>query len=274
MFIINLRDKVAIITGANNSFGIGAATVLKFAKAGAKVVLTYKIINHAYDKNNLQDSGLDLYYKFNSETCDEVEKKLKEITNEYLILEADISKQSDILKIFDETERKFGQVDILVNNAATGEDADTIFNVTNDVIDETFGVNVKGTILMIREFVKRYKEKGLTDGRIVNLSSDNASLSFAGQITYGASKAAIESLTRSIACEVGNLGVTVNAVAPGPTQTAWIDETLEKQVLPNIPLGRLGTPEDIANMILFLASENASWITGQTIKVSGGHELK
>ena len=136
------------------------------------------------------------------------------------------------------------------------------------MIDDTFAVNVRGSLLMIREFVKHHGDYG----RIINLSTDAAQV-FAGQITYGASKATLEALTRSIAMEVGKYGFTVNCVAPGPTQTGWIDEDLEKAVLPLIPMGKLIQPEDIAETILFLSSEQARMLTGQVIKVSGGHAL-
>jgi 3-oxoacyl-[acyl-carrier protein] reductase len=129
-------------------------------------------------------------------------------------------------------------------------------------------VNVKGTLLMAHEFVKRRGNYG----RIINISTDAAQV-FPGQITYGASKAAVEALTRSMAIEVGRFGITVNCIAPGPTQTGWIDGDLKKSVLPQIPLGKLIEPADIANAILFLASEQARFITGQIIKVSGGHAL-
>ncbi len=121
---------------------------------------------------------------------------------------------------------------------------------------------------MIRELIKHRSEYG----RIINISTD-ASQIFAGQITYGASKASMEALTRSIALEVGKYGITVNCVAPGPTQTGWIDADLEKTVLPLIPIGALMQPEDIAETILFLESNQARMITGQVIKVSGGHAL-
>lgn len=265
-----LKDKVAIITGANNPQGIGATTALAFAKEGAKVVLVYKKIFRQFDKNKTDKNGADRYFKANAENADIVEKKLKEINADYIILEKDISNENDVKEIYSTIIKKYGKVDILVNNAADGDmdGFDTIEKITQKVIDDTFAVNVRGNILMTREFINNRNDYG----RIINISTDSSQI-FAGQITYGASKATVEALTRSIALEVAKYGITVNCVSPGPTQTGWIDTELEKAVIPIIPMGKLIQPQDIAETILFLASEQAKMVTGQVIKVSGGHAL-
>ena len=270
MIDYGLKDKVAIITGANNPWGIGAATALAFAREGAKVVLVYKKIQRPFDKNNTHKNGVDRYYGANAGDASDVEAKLKQINADYIILEKDISIEDDVKDIYNCAISKFGGVDILVNNAATDDENgfDTIEKITQNVIDDTFSVNVRGSILMTREFINN---KG-NYGRIINLSTD-ASQVFAGQITYGASKATLEALTRSIALEVAKYGITVNCVAPGPTQTGWIDEEFEKTVVPLIPMEQLIMPNDIADTILFLASDKARMLTGQVIKVSGGHAL-
>ena len=265
-----LKDKVALITGANNPQGIGATTALAFAREGAKVVLVYKKVNRPFDPGKADKNGVDRYYQANAGDASAVEAKLKEMNAEYLVLEKDISLEEDVKSIYEAALEKFGRVDILVNNAATDDENgfDTIEKITRNVIDDTFAVNVRGSLMMTRALINHRGDYG----RVINLSTDAAQV-FAGQITYGASKATMEALTRSIAMEVAQYGITVNCVAPGPTQTGWIDEDLEQAVLPLIPMGKLIQPEDIAQTILFLASEQARMLTGQVIKVSGGHAL-
>ena len=270
MIDYGLKDKVAIITGANNPWGIGATTALAFAREGAQVVLVYKKVNRPFDATKTDRHGVDRYYGANAGDASAVEAKLKEMNADFLVIESDISNEDCVKEIYASAIAKYGKVDILVNNAATDDENgfDTIEKITQKVIDDTFAVNVRGSILMTREFINNRGDFG----RIINVSTDAAQV-FAGQITYGASKATLEALTRSIALETAQYGITVNCVAPGPTQTGWIDENFEKVVVPLIPMGKLIAPEDIAETILFLSSEQAQMITGQIIKVSGGKNL-
>ena len=295
MINYGLKDKVVLITGANNPQGIGATTAFAFVREGTKVVLVYKKVPRPFDENKTDRNGADRYYQANAGNGDVVERKLKEMNADYLMIESDISNEDAVKEIFSNAMNRYGRIDILVNNAAEGDmdGLDTIEKITQNVIDETFAVNVRGSLLMTREFVKQRVQSQAClssaksrhqssedqwmyhrsdDGRIINISTD-ASQVFAGQIAYGASKATLEALTRSIALEVAKYGITVNCVAPGPTQTGWIDADFEKEIIPIIPMGKLIQPEDIAETILFLASEQARMLTGQVIKVSGGHAL-
>jgi len=265
---LNLKNKVILITGAHNPQGIGAAAALKFAEEGAKVVIVYKKLPLKYNPDKTRENSIDKYHKMLSGDCSAVERNLQKITGNYLIIENDITADRVANDIFDSINEKFGTVDVLVNNAAVYEENDTILTIDGHGIDNILSVNVKAAVLLIKEFVKRAKN----GGRIINISTD-AAQRFAGQIMYGASKAALEALTRGIAMEIGKFGITINTVAPGPVQTGWIDENLEQHVLPQIPLGRIGTPCDIADAILFLASSRAEWITGQVVQVSGGHAI-
>ena len=270
MIDYGLKGKVALITGANNPQGIGAATALAFAREGAKVVLVYKKITRPFDELKAGSNGADRYFKANAGNAKVVESKLKEMNAEFFVLESDITDEKAVKNIYAAASERFGRIDVLVNNAADCDmdGLDTIEKITRKVIDDTFAVNVRGSVLMTAEFVKRR----VGCGRIIFISTDAAQV-FAGQISYGASKATLEAFTRSVALETAKYGITVNCVAPGPTQTGWIDAGLEKVILPLIPMGKLIQPEDIAETILFLAGEQAKMLTGQVIKVSGGHAL-
>jgi 3-oxoacyl-[acyl-carrier protein] reductase len=214
-----------------------------------------------------------LYERQRAKSADEVVASIVKDGGRATALEADLARPEAAQEIFRWAAAEFGPVNILINNAAHHEHvADDIFSITAQGIDQTFDINVKAMILLIQEFVARHRQQAATRGRVINLSTD-AAQSFAGQISYGASKAAVEALTRSIAREVGPLGITVNTVAPGPVQTGYIPTPAEAKLSSSIPMRRIGNPSDIANMILFLASDAADWITGEVIHASGGHQL-
>jgi 3-oxoacyl-[acyl-carrier protein] reductase len=273
-----LENKVVLITGANNPHGIGAATASALAAQGANVFITYLRISpqdHGISEKEAQQAdtpGMPFYYRMQTKPADEVVQAIRDQGGRAKAWEADLAKADNIPQIFDRVEAAFGPVDVLINNAAHCEWPETVFSTSAEYIDRHFAVNTRAVVLMIAEFVCRYQARGGTWGRVVNLSTD-AAQRFAGSISYGASKAATEALTRSIAIEVGHLGITVNTVAPGPVQTGYITPEVEERELPGIPLGRIGQPEDIADVIVFLASEQARWLTGQVIKVSGGHAI-
>ena len=273
-----LKDKVVLITGANNPFGIGAATARAFAREGAKVAITYLRLDperHGFNPADIEaasEPGLPLYHAQRMKGAEEVLRSIREAGGLAEAMEADLSDPQIAPALYDWVEKALGPVDVLVNNAAHYDDPDSIFTTTPANLDLAFQVNVQAGVLLIAEFVRRYQQRGGSWGRVINLSTD-AAQAFAGQIAYGASKAAVEALTRSIAIEVGPLGISVNTVAPGPVQTGYIPADFEAKLIAEIPLRRLGKPEDIADAILFLASDQAKWLTGNVLKVSGGHNL-
>ena len=211
MINYGLKDRVALITGANNPQGIGATTALAFAREGAKVVLVYKKVFRPFDPTKADRNGVDRYYQSNAGDAGAVVEQLRAMQADFLVLESDISSEASVRDIYAAVMQRYGRIDILVNNAAVDDEngLDTIEQITPSVIDDTFAVNVRGSILMMREMIRHRGDYG----RIINLSTD-ASQIFAGQITYGASKATLEALTRSIALEVAKYGITVNCVDP------------------------------------------------------------
>jgi 3-oxoacyl-[acyl-carrier protein] reductase len=267
MIDTHLKDKIVLVTGAN--WGIGAATARAFAAQGACVAVHYL---DAPPPGKWDDTYEALHIVKGRSAADEIVRQIQQQGGRATAIPGDLSIPATVPALFDQVEATFGPLDVLVNNAVHCEDPDTIFTTSAGSLDRYYAVNLRGTVLMMHEFVHRYQQRQACWGRIINLSTD-AAQRFAGQIVYGATKATIEAFTRSIAIEAGPLGITVNTVAPGPVQTGWMTEDLMQRVAPDIPLRRVGWPEDIADVIVFLASDQARWLTGQVIKVSGGHEL-
>lgn len=260
-----LRGRVVLVTGGNS--GIGAEIVRAFAAQGASVVIHY-----LESAPPIADPDVSVQHEVaGREAAEAVLAEIRSAGGEGRIMAADLRDPDEIPRLFDAAEA-LGPVRVLVNNAAHCESPDDVLSATAGGLDRHFAVNARAPALLMREFARRHDRRGDAEGSIVNVSTD-AARAFATQIGYGASKAALEALTRSAAIELGPLGITVNAVAPGPVQTGWITEELEERVLPSIPLRRVGTPADVANAIVFLASQQARWITGQVIQVAGGHAL-
>ncbi len=290
MIDTGLDGKVVLITGANH--GIGAATAKAFAKQGAKVFINYLRISpemygvHEEEAKNAVLPGLPLYHARRMITASMVVREIREDDGESESLEADLSDPDTVPLLFDRTEERFGHVEVLINNAAYWE-TDTFIpqikasfipneitkpTITKETHDKHFAVNSRAVALMMAEFARRHVKRRARWGRIINISTDGAS-AFSGEISYGASKHAMESYSRAAAKELGKYGITVNIIAPGPTQTGYISREVEDEIIPSIPMLRLGKPEDIADAIIFFASEQASWITGQLIYVAGGHVM-
>jgi len=289
-----LKDRVVLITGANNPHGIGAGIARAFAAQGARVFLHYlrqtgtSLSDDPADRANTPG---ELFYRSQqSKSADEVLMEVRRMGVAADAWEADLADSGLIPLVYKHAEEALGPVEILVNNAAYWE-ADTFVpsggelnnqlvelwtdrpkTVTPKTFDWLFAVNTRAAALMIAEFARRHIERGARWGRIVNVSTDGAER-FPSEISYGASKYALESYTRSAAMELGKFGITVNAVSLGPVQTEWITPELEQEILPTIPLGRSGNPEDVADVVVFLASDQARWVTGQRIFVGGGHQM-
>lgn len=290
-----LEGKVVVVTGANNPFGIGATVAKAFAAQGARIFIHYFRPGSKDSKNislsrEAASPGEAFYHAQQMKAPDEVLQAIRELGGEAQAWEADFSDPEVIPKLFDEAENAFGPVEVLVNNAAHWEadtflpSADELVNkyvelwtappagITAQSFDRLFSVNTRAVALLMAEFARRHIQRKAHWGRIINVSTEGAHC-FPSEISYGASKLALEGYTRSAALELGQFGITVNAVSLGPIQTGWITPELEKQLLPSIPLGKLGKPEDVADVIVFLASEQGRWVTGQKVYVGGGHAV-
>ena len=241
-----LKGKVAIVTGSAR--GIGRAIALRLAKDGAAVVVNYSgSVQQAQETVGLIEQG----------------------GGRAVAVQADVSKVGDVKRLFDACFEKFGKLDILVNNAGVMF-TKPVVEVGEEEFDRLFAVNVKGAFFCCQEAAKRMAE----GGRIINLSSSTTALMLPGYAAYVATKGAVEQLSRVLARELGPKKITVNVVSPGPTDTELFNqgksEEQKQRFAQMAALGRLGQPQDIADVVALVAGEDSRWITGQNIRANGG----
>lgn len=241
-----LAGKVAIVTGASR--GIGRAIALKLAGNGASVVVNY--------------AG-------NTAKAQEVVAEIDKLGVKSLAVQADVSKVADIQRLFEQTIERFGRVDILVNNAGTIINK-LITEVTEADFDKLFAINVKGTYFACQQAALHMAE----GGRIINFSSSTTAMMLPTYSAYVATKGAVEQITRVVAKELGAKGIAVNVISPGPTDTELFREGKTEEQINRLAqmaaFGKLGEVQEIADVVAFLASDEARWITGQNIRVNGG----
>lgn len=297
-----LAGTVAIVTGANH--GIGEAIAVRLAEQGVRVFLAFYRGPSDYAKQELDEArrsgvgGAVLYQAHQQRDGEDVARGIRASGGDAVAVEIDLGVAENVGTMFDECEATLGPVDILVNNhthceletfdpALVSDEGIPVRLVSPDRVDRHFAVNSRAYALAMAEYARRFIARhdstpgvvggaepsvGSRSGRIVNISTD-AAHAHTANISYAASKHAIESYSRSAAAELGKYGITVNIVAPGPVQTGYIEAELMRRIEEGTPLGRVGVPADIADVVVFLASEQARWVTGQLMYVGGGWRM-
>jgi len=245
-----LAGKVAIITGSSS--GIGQSIAIRFASEGASVVIDY--VGHPDGANDTKS-------------------KAEAAGGKAIIIQADVSKITETQSLIDQTYQQLGRCDILVNNAGIEKEA-AFWDVTEADYDAVLDVNLKGAFFLTQAFVRRLRD-AKQPGRVINISSVHEDMVFPNFSTYCVSKGGVRMLMRDLAVELGPLGITVNNIAPGAVSTPintkmMANKTELDALLRNIPLGRMGTPDDVAGLALFLASDDGSYVTGSTYVLDGG----
>ncbi|WP_064093340.1 SDR family oxidoreductase [Rossellomorea aquimaris] len=243
------QNKIALITGASIQNDIGTAICRKLASQGINIFFTH--------------------WNSDSEWIEEFQQEILRMDVRCEEIKIDLSDANAALTIYEEMSGKLGYPSILINNGAHSTSNDYV-TLEAKTLDDHYAVNMRSTFLLCVEFARRFKKSKLESGRIINMTSGQDLGPMPGELAYAATKGAISAFSRSLSQELAPLGITVNAVNPGPTDSTWMTNEIRNFLLPKFPMGRIGTPDDVARIIAFLASDEAEWITGQIIHSEGG----
>ena len=247
---------IALVTGASRRIGIGAAACRALATQGHDIFFTHW---QAYDRTMTWGEDTD--------GPDALQAEIEALGVRCRHVAADLGQPESAVQILDAAEAALGNVSILVNNATYSVNADHAA-LTADLLDTHYAVNMRGTFLLTTEFIRRFK--GQSGGRVISMTSGQSVGPMPDELPYITTKGAVEAFTTSLAAGVAHLGITVNAVDPGATDTGWMTDEFRKTLENQSPTGRIGQPEDAARLIAFLASPAGEWITGQVIHSRGG----
>ncbi|ANF96103.1 SDR family oxidoreductase [Paenibacillus bovis] len=244
-----MNRPIALITGASSPRDMGTAICRKLAAQGLDIFFTY--------------------WQAAADWAQTLEQEIAEIgvrCSSYCI---DLSAADAAGQVYEEIRRTLGTPTVLINNAAYSTN-DNYMTLNAQTLDNHYAVNMRSTFLLCTEFARGLEQSDLAWGRIINMTSGQDLAPMPGELAYAATKGAISAFTRSLSRELAPLHITVNAVNPGPTDSTWMTDDIRSFLLPQFPMGRIGTPDDAARIIAFLASEEAQWITGQIIHSEGG----
>lgn len=244
-----IQQKVALVTGVSSPRDMGTAFCRALAVKGIDIFFTH--------------------WNSTTEWPSSFQKELEQLNIRCAYMEVDLSAADAASAVYHEATKQLGHPSILINNAAYSTN-DDYASLDAQVLDHHYAVNMRSTFLLCAEFARSFAASSLSAGRIINITSGQDLAPMPGELAYAATKGAISAFTRSLSRELAPLRITVNAINPGPTDSTWMNDEIRGFLLPSFPMGRIGTPDDAARLVAFLASEEAEWITGQIIHSEGG----